>query len=503
MGTERRIDLVLGGLSVFLAAMTVLYLACVFTAWGPDPDLRGALIYAVPAVALALGRRRSGTRVKRGLVFAVYLVVSTEALVQGVAALGLVPSVHTYAHVPYGRIYYRKEGFANEVMNHFGWHGPRPRSSSGGHKVALIGDSFVLGIGVPSRHTAGALLDQRFAALSPPGPDRTAMAFGISNIGPAHYLELLKYAWRHFDIDEAVIVLFLGNDYRNVLPSGMPLRRDRYFFYELDEKGALSLDPRGKRLRSSFVRRLDLNHLPLPLLAPLILRSHWLTPKLLAQARNDIADRLEKSPPTTHAPGVGIELGRLGLSDFVFREHPTQQARAAVALVHALLEESQRFAEEHGIALRLVSIPAVPLAFYTQPSRTEWSFRLGGYDFEWPDRELRRFAAERGLPFVSLADRFRRRKLNVDQIHELYFNGVGHLTPAGHRFLAEEIVASFYTTPSAQAAARESRSRNRDGLTPGPAPGSATLLPLRRGVIAGSRSSRTFVNSVRPGREQR
>ncbi len=80
---------------------------------------------------------------KKRFLYLIYLLLSCELLLQLAGFAGAIPEVHTYRHVPCGRVYYTREGFANDMMNRFGWHAPPFTDSSNGQQIALIGDSFV------------------------------------------------------------------------------------------------------------------------------------------------------------------------------------------------------------------------------------------------------------------------------------------------------------------------------------------------------------------------
>jgi lysophospholipase L1-like esterase len=63
-----------------------------------------------------------------------------------------------------------------------------------------------------------------------------------------------------------------------------------------------------------------------------------------------------------------------------------------------------------------------------------------------PDRELQAIAESEGIPFLSMGQLMYDKNLASDEIKAFYFSdGTGHLTPAGHQFLAEAIYSCFYS----------------------------------------------------------
>jgi hypothetical protein len=98
------------------------------------------------------------------------------------------------------------------------------------------------------------------------------------------------------------------------------------------------------------------------------------------------------------------------------------------------------------MTFRLVTIPAFPEPFYQEYKDEPWQPVIGDYDLFRPDRELQAFAEDEGIPFLSMGQLMHDKNLPSDEIETFYFSdGTGHLTPAGHQFLAEAIYSCFYS----------------------------------------------------------
>lgn len=471
---ERWVDRGLVTIAVAFGCLALLNGLYLVATSATDGALKRMFYLSLPGL-LALGFRLLANLVwKQRLILLLYLIATCELILQAAAGLGLIPRVHVYKHVPYGRIYYTREGFANGWMNRYGWHATPFEDQPEVPKVALIGDSFVLAAGVPARQNAGALLQERLASSPSSDHPRAVLSMGISNTGPAEYLEVLRYAQRHFQPREAIVAIFVGNDFRNLLAPDEKRRRERDIYYQLDESGHLSLLPESQQARRDFVSRLEYNHRNPLWLLPLIVRSHFLSSAVLQETRTVVWERVNQlvtgaMPATVEEENLAKEMRWLGLDAFVFEDPPGAEAEAMMALGLSLLDASFEFAEAHGMRLRLVTIPVVPPSFYARHQGTDWSFRQGGYDLELPERRLVAHAEANGVPILPLARTLREKGLDVDEIRSLYFNGYGHFSHEGQRFLADALWERFYA-PAAQAKgtarAGSGKARASRGLTP-------------------------------------
>jgi len=228
----------------------------------------------------------------------------------------------------------------------------------------------------------------------------------------------------------------------------------RYIYYELDSGGALRLHPDSAPAVKAFVGRLEYNHRHPIALLPLILRSHYLSPHVLRVTRRAIKrvlgiDRSDSRRRRRGGNGLGAEFADMGLDGFIFKLPLSEEAMAAYDVGLALLDECHRFATANSIAFRLVSIPVLPPPFYENNPSVGWSMQLGDYDLRYPDERLKEFSADHQIPFVSLADLMMERNMPIEEIRKLYFGGIGHLTPAGHEFLAQAIASYFHWAPAA------------------------------------------------------
>ena len=379
-------------------------------------------------------------RFKQNLLLLVISLLVIELFLEGLGWAGLLPGVNTMSPVAYARIYWTYEGHGNSIRNRYGWHDPEFNLAAT-NRIALIGDSFVEAVQVNRHDNMGVKLGGKLAG---PWQGYSVLSLGTSDTGPAQYYEVLQYAERHFHIREAVIVIYLGNDITDC-SAPMALKSDSFIYYGLDESGGLTLSPLGHQLVSRYSAELDARHQPPWLEAPAIFASHNMCLHIPWSIRNNIVvGRLAKADPL-HCADTDAELSKLGLRAGAFAMNPDHDSREAMLIVQGLLQHSADFCAGHSIQFHVLTIPSFPPDFYATQKGTDWSMRFGDYDFLKPEREITGWANQHHVSVLPLGDWMHHQKLDVNQVRSLFFaKGSGHLTEAGHRFVAEAMAENFY-----------------------------------------------------------
>jgi hypothetical protein len=431
---------------IFRGIAIVSLLLAVISAW----ELQAAGLSAVGSKtvwAMGLGAVFAGLlgwvfspAAGRKFLLPLFALACMEVMLQVLAWSGVLPAVNTKEAVPWGRVYWTAEGRGNSIRNRHAWHFPSFDLSTT-NRVAVIGDSFVEAVEVARDRNLGAVLRKR---MTEAGERRTAMSFAIHGSSPAYYLELLKYARRWFQVNEAVIVVYLGNDLTDCSPKLQFHDPAQYLCYALDANGRPALGPRDELLRDRIAGELDARHASPLRSLPRILASHCMIVQLpLSVVRTRTLRRRVSQDPARH-PGVEVQMAGLGLRTAPFAVSSSPEAREGAAIMHGLLGLSRDYARTNGIRLHIVSVPFFPSDFYNQGG-TDWSARLGENDFLGPDRELAAWCAREGVPFLSLADAMRAHRMTPAEIRALYLsNGCGHFSDAGHRFAAESMHGAFF-----------------------------------------------------------
>ena len=276
-------------------------------------------------------------------------------------------------------------------------HGMRQREiatqkPAGTTRIAVLGDSFVWGIGVPDEDRLTELVEKEL-------PSTEVLNFGVSGYAPVQY-HLMAPRVMPFDPDFIVLVFCLGNDFvDNVTFMG----HGRYKPYAELEDGVLSI--RGYPIPNSRVFGYAA---PEPIFGSVVIGSlHALL--------------TDSSPP--QAGLVEFEQAFLYQPDDRLSPDARLAKASAIAINKALLKETARSFEREGLDLVVVSAP----------SKREFNLRgetghTGYYDEA--ENILKQTCMELGIPFLPTVDKL---------TGEDFWDKDGHWSRSGHAKMASAI----------------------------------------------------------------
>jgi hypothetical protein len=395
-------------------------------------SLAGSLLFVWAAI-------RWSMRAQFRLLLACFTIATAEFVFNAAAWCGLLPGVATKEKCAFGRVYWQREGHGNSIRNRAGWHAPEflPAAS---RRVAVIGDSFVEAVEVHRSDIHAVLLQ---SDLRRAGNDVAIYPLGTHGTSPAHHREVIEYAARHWQPQEAIVVVYLGNDLTDMIPEASGVPPASYIYYQLDAAHRPVLDPASQGARDAFDTGLEFSHRPLLAQASTILRSHCMLVQMCNSIRDQLAKRRQmaglRSDPAREFDTAGRNLA-------VFDLPPSPLAQRCMDLLLAELDLCAETCRQHGMALRLVTVPAFPAEFYQTQSGREWTANLGHRDYLRPERDIAQFAAAHGWPCLALGERMRADRLDVSTIRSFYFvEGTGHFSEAGHRYCADAMRAAFFS----------------------------------------------------------
>jgi len=399
-------------------------------------------------LAAFLSRSR---RLKIGLLYVFYLVIAVELLLQGTACLGWLPRLSIHAYVPYARVYFTTEGYSSGIMNRYGWHYPRFKLDDSSRRVVLIDDSFVAAFQVASDENMGAALERISEENEAPEDQLAVMSLGRNGAGPAQYLELLRYAIKYFQPQEAIIAVCLHNDFRNVDPARQLTPPDKYIYYLSSPQGPKLYPPSAEGKRA-FVRQLEQNHRGLFFNLPRTLREGLLTARIIDAIKYHLALRSSQSsagqPEAGGAGGEDFEPEPLHPTSSVQVPDSTSGTEPAEQLVFDLLDACRQEAEAAGVRLRLMTVLSFTPDFYEQADKTNWTSwpeKLGRLDKFRRERPLIEFAEDREIPILAMGQYILADDLTGEDVYDFYCSqGFGHLSVKGHEYFGRTIWDSFY-----------------------------------------------------------
>jgi hypothetical protein len=321
--------------------------------------------------------------------------------------------------------------------------GPPPQ---GVLRVAVLGDSYAAGSGVPDGRHVAALLEEAIPGARPGGwrdpvgappplPKPVPREVEVWNLAVPHHgteqtLSWLDGVWDRVQPHVAALFFFLGNDpWDNlqgpgafVVREGMPLRR---------VWAPWPGSPYNAE-RAELNRPLPIHHVP----GDGLLQRHsqawrW----LLAGISSAAAARRGARPwPWDMAPFDYEAFG--GVAWLALRPEPPP-VLGAWRITRDLLRRLRDRLAARGVPLLLFGIPtrlAVQPEELAGAERSGWRGALGGgrhFDLAAPGDRLRKIAEELEIPFVDLLPVLR--GAGPDRIH---FENDSHWTVAGHRAAA-------------------------------------------------------------------
>ena len=383
-------------------------------------------------------------KIKHALLFLLYIVAFCEISLQALAFCGLLPNLSFYSFVPYGRVYWSKEGNGSGFCNRYGWYYPSLALKPESKKIAVIGDSFISAHQIHCHKNFGWRLQE---ILREKGDKSEVLAIGQPGYGPAYYLELLKYAHRKFKIQEAIICVFVGNDFRN---SSMALQPEtppsQYIYYTIGKDGELAIVPQSQQAVDRLNKTLEMNHGCLFLQLPEIIKSNCIFYQTIYIVINNFIDLIQAGKNRDSANGDNARTIDAGLNDSFYKPDISLDEKEAIEIVKAILRKCHAYAQDNSIIMRLVVIPRFTQDFYKMNSgKKDWSSQLSDKDLFIPEKILSDFAAKEGIPILPSGEVMRQNGMSSDDIKSLYTtNGRGHLSVKGHDYFAESIAAYFY-----------------------------------------------------------
>lgn len=279
-------------------------------------------------------------------------------------------------------------------------------------RIAVLGDSVV-----ESREVA--LANIFWKRLEEPGGCREVMNFGVNGYSTAQSLLLMEHRVGAYAPDLVIHVFYPATDVSGNLQilGGM---RDRPYFGVADD-GLKLLSRPGDAPGYAWRFRQDL------------LRStiyDLRLAQLFRNARLGLSRRFKRRRQRDGKPAIGRDHG-------IYRQ-PDETWESAWSLSEAMIGEIARLARLRGAEFLLVIMPNPVQVHSDAGTRTYLHQALGTDSLDYPERRLAAFAANNGLPCLTLLPAFLQAAADGTP---LFVDGV-HLNEAGHRLAAAELGAA-------------------------------------------------------------
>ena len=286
--------------------------------------------------------------------------------------------------------------------------------AAGVRRVALFGDSFVEGWGVPIEAAVSRRLE---ACLRRENAAVEVANFGVAGYGTDQALLFFEQQGPRFGADE-VVLFFYGNDlWNNASRRGIGTERGFKPYFRVRGNGRLVLA--GVPVKQSSFWQQPADSWPLAARLERYFSQHWHLYRLLQKAWQPAVPRGQQQDFYAGLYGADVRFA------------------PAWALTGRLLAAFKHSVEQRGARLTVVYVPSI-----VQVEEDNWRAKrdlyglIGEFDLRKPNAQLAGFAEQHGFALLDLLDEFREKA----QHQTLYWRD-SHWNAAGHALAAERLCA--------------------------------------------------------------
>lgn len=283
---------------------------------------------------------------------------------------------------------------------------------AGSRRIALFGDSFVEGWGMPIERVINRQLE---ICLQEEGERVEVANFGVAGYGTDQALLFFEQQGQRFDPDE-VLLFFYSNDlWNNASRKGIGAERGYKPYFRVQRDGRLDLQGVPVK-KTNFWDRDTYNSMAFSTRLQRYLFEHWHLYKLARKA-------LQPEVP----PGQ-----QQAFYEGLYGADEARRFEPAWALTGRLLQAFKKRVEAYGARLTVVYVPSI-----VQIERDNWQTKrelhglLGEFDLQKPNIRMAGFAEKYDLRLIDLFGDFAQRaKTETLYLRDSHWNAAGHALAA-------------------------------------------------------------------------
>lgn len=326
---------------------------------------------------------------------------------------------HFYQHTPYSMNYTPHEGGLHSSMNRYGWHDINQPIKENTKKIAIIGDSYIQAYNIAPKQQMGQHLRAHL------NKDYQVFQFGISGVGPARYLEILKYAKQYYNIDSAIISICINNDFRNLIHELDNLTTTSELYYVKNpDTNSYQLHPQSAIQNIDWHFERMKNHFPLFPNLIRIVNNNLYTKNII---RSIIFMKSYKKQQQEKNEKVNNFTFGDGADQIIFKTNQNEYKNQMIDLMRFTLSQILTYAKKNDIQIRFFDQP-----YYTK--KLDLLEKEGKqYSYKEPQRILKKLSYELGFHYTPTLEVFLKNNI-IDDLSTLYN---GHYNEKGHAFAGQ------------------------------------------------------------------
>lgn len=390
--------------------------------WGVVAGVFAALVRGGPALA-----RRLPARAVRGLDFVVFTLCASAVVAElGLRALALLSRSPVFDRVstPAHQIARYRDapgsvrfGF---TFNSRGMHDAEPVREPGKRFVAVIGDSFSVGV-VPHWFHYTTVCERELG-------DTMLYNIGVTTIGPAEYLLLAEQEALPLAPDLLIVALFVGND----VYDSLRYHDDHPLLREVFDRARVQLVQVPQRLATLYEERARTGRAPGTLAGEHLAAAPTEDPAQLVKAMPALADPLREEPTFSRENYMARQFSRIAAA--------CNADRRGYARLFATLTELRRRCG--GTPLQVLLIPD---EFQVEDGNWRDALAERGdpadYERDLPQRLIGAWLHEEGIPFLDLLPILRGVPPLADGDRHLYLLRDTHFNARGNEVAGRALAA--------------------------------------------------------------
>lgn len=314
------------------------------------------------------------------------------------------------------------------------------RAADGVVRIAVLGDSYVEGIGLPREQGLTTVLERELRNCAPQVGDLEVLNFGVSGYGTIQEERAFTTYVRHYAPQLVLLAVYTGNDIHNNHPRLNPSElRDVAPYYRLVE-GRLELDPSFRaaiRERSDhpWWRRARIAITDRFRVAQLVYDTYGRVREARGPAGTDAAE--ERDPLSIYAPPSTADMAE------------------AWTVTESVIARLRDEVEASGAEFWVVTLANREQTDPDLSARVDLARQRGVADLFYPDDRLEAFGAARGMNILTLARPLA--DATARSGHSLHGGfspqtppGTGHRNAAAHRLCLDSATIAAHPRANAR-----------------------------------------------------